>query len=186
MNQLKITCYTIFLILLAFQSSSGQGEVLDRNESAGSFLFSSTTNDRITVRSLSYTYSHKRIFEIGVIGARATTGIRNRNPTGLLATAALILNSNGWVHVKGFYSQSFSSNFDSALGATLFVNNSKSTNKIVPTFSLVRGADFGFSPGVNFRFGGPASLIGSINFVKYERSDWIVGIGFGVMLSGKS
>jgi len=186
MNQLKITFYSIMLFLLSLHSGIGQGEVLNRNESTGSFLFSSTTNDRVTVRTLSYTYSHKRIFEIGVVGARATTGFRNRNPTGILASAAIILNSNGWVHVKGFYSQSFSSNITSSLGATLFINNSKSTNKLVPTFSLIQNNELGFSPGLSFRFGGSASLLGSINFIKYDGSDWIVGIGFGVMLSGNS
>ncbi|MEM9544381.1 MAG: hypothetical protein AAGA77_00340 [Bacteroidota bacterium] len=185
MIQPKTIFQFLFLFLITSITAIGQGEVLNRNESAGSFLFSTSSIEQITIRSLGYTYSHRRTFELGVAASRLSGRSSSSNATGVSASAALILNSSNWIHAKIFYTHAFSNRFSSAFGGTLFLNNSSKTSKIVPNFTLLNSdGELGFAPGLDFRFGTTANLIGGISMIKYDNTDWIVGIALGFMFSG--
>lgn len=185
MNNSKIIPIFIFTILFSFTQSYSQGELLNKNQSGGTFLYEIFKIDGTRAHSISYAYTHKRVFETGISAFRSGP-IRSRSE-GVGLYFAGFLNSETWLHLKASAGIAFAGDeIGTAINSTLFLENSKSQSKVVPslTLSLVDGG-LAYSGGLQFRLGEKLGFVLGLQAIKFKDEDTVISVTLGLSLAQK-
>jgi len=184
MQYLSKFSFSILFLISNIYFATGQGEILANNQSGAAFYFSSSKN----LKSLNYSYTSKRIFEIG-IGAyqQKTRGFRGvSNNLGFIGHLAGFLNTGSYVNIKGsFLASRIQGGTDFGIAITIFGNGSNGNSRIVPSISLARAnGKLGYIAGLDFKLGTEFNLVGGINYSKFtNESDHVFGLVLGFMFA---
>lgn len=184
----KIIAIGLFLFTFLHDSSYAQGELLAKKQSGGAFYYSTVPLERTRAHSISYTYISKRSFEFGITGFTIPSRFSNRSAErGLSAYGSAFLNFEGPVHLKGSLGATrYKGGVEPFYAASIFVNNSKGNSRVVPSVSvLTQYGEVAYGASLGLKLGNDFNLIGSIDLLKYEDRDLVVGFSVGFLLSDR-